>query len=65
MPFYVYEHKETKEQVEVMRNFNEYERVPDETETSTDPNDKEKWERKIGRTLVTKGYTWGPGKGHW
>lgn len=67
MPIYKWKDKKTEIEVEVIRDFKDYEVPPFEEELATDHDPKEAvWERIIGSApKVIKGDSWGPGKGNW
>lgn len=65
----MYEWKSNKEEtITVLRSLAEYDVPPTEEETTqagitTDAETV--WSRVIGTPKLTKGYSWGPGKGNW
>ncbi len=66
MPMYMYVDKKTDKQVEVLRNFSEYNVVPTLEESGLTPEEytQAEWERRIGKVLVTKNPYFGS-KGNW
>jgi predicted nucleic acid-binding Zn ribbon protein len=68
MPMYLYEDKVTGKQVEVLRSFDEYEKLPDAEEAkelSPEEFANAQWVRLVGASTVVKGRGWGLGKGFW
>ena len=64
-PMYCWVEKNTGTQIEVVRNFSEYQVPPTEEESGINP-EQANWERIIGGGIKTiRGSNWGPGKGHW
>lgn len=66
MPIYTYKDKKTDVHVEVIRDFKDWDRLPEgkeipESLAGTEPD----WERVIGNVSVVKGHGWGAGKGSW
>lgn len=69
MPLYRWKDKKTKKEVEVIRTFSEYENPPtleEKEDMSAEEFLDAEWERIVGTGIhVTKGNSWGPGKGNW
>jgi predicted nucleic acid-binding Zn ribbon protein len=63
MPMYAWEHKKTKEIIEVIRSFDDSDVPPTKEEAKGLTG---KWEKIIGgKQTILKGRGWGPGKGNW
>jgi len=72
MPMYRYQYIPTKEEIEVLRKFDEYTQIPTEQELGEDGWDIEdghreesNWQRILGTPKIVKGDGWGAGKGRW
>lgn len=66
MPIYIYRDTKTDTYVEVIRSFDEHNRVPEGEEIPESLRDTEpQWEKVIGNTSVIRGPSWGNGKGAW
>jgi len=71
MPVYVYEDQESKVIVEVIRSFDEYEKVPEREEVGDLLTDEQftlaVWKRIVSSKIsVARAPGWGPGrKGYW
>ena len=68
MPIYAWQDKKSKQTVEVVRSFADYEQPPtaqEVIEAKVELTEPPEWERVIGKVGVKKGYRWGGGKGNW
>lgn len=64
MPFYTWMDKNSGKEVEVVREFKDYETPPTEEESGISP-EKASWERLIrGKRMITRPRNWGS-KGYW
>lgn len=67
MPLYTYIDKTTGYQIDILRNFAQYQDLPNDTDLPEEEQGKERdWEKQLGTNVkVIRGENWGPGKGNW
>lgn len=71
MPLYTYVDNNTKDYVEVLRDFKDYEDIPTREECkelsmTEEQYDNADWKRVIGGGIqMTRGANWGGSKGNW
>lgn len=69
MPLYTYRCKKCDHCLDIMRSFDQYQDLPKDTDPNYKPcitvEEDHVWEKELGTFKLTKGVSWGPGKGHW
>jgi len=69
MPIYEWYDSNTEKEVSVLRKFDDYQEPPTEAEAdefTKEEYDNAEWVRRIGVGIkVTRGDSWGAGKGYW
>lgn len=67
MPIYVWLDKLSGLEVDILREFAEYQDAPKDEDLPEEEKGKERqWEKQLGTGIrMVKGDNWGPGKGRW